>query len=101
MEAAREAGALAIFLASPREAGEWLKAELRPGDAVLLKASRGVGLEQALRLFASTTTYDPRSDGMLLLHASHRSRMRRSMTLVAAVVRARNATRMTMPRERL
>ncbi len=50
VEAAREAGALAIFLASPLEAGEWLKAELRPGDAVLLKASRGVGLEQALRV---------------------------------------------------
>jgi UDP-N-acetylmuramoyl-tripeptide--D-alanyl-D-alanine ligase len=50
VEAARESGALAIFLASPLEAGEWLKAELRPGDAVLLKASRGVGLEQALRV---------------------------------------------------
>jgi UDP-N-acetylmuramoyl-tripeptide--D-alanyl-D-alanine ligase len=50
VEAAREAGALTIFLASPLEAGEWLKAELRPGDAVLLKASRGVGLEQALRV---------------------------------------------------
>jgi UDP-N-acetylmuramoyl-tripeptide--D-alanyl-D-alanine ligase len=49
VEAAREAGALAIFLASPQEAGEWLKAGLREGDAVLLKASRGVGLEQALR----------------------------------------------------
>jgi UDP-N-acetylmuramoyl-tripeptide--D-alanyl-D-alanine ligase len=41
---------LAIFLASPEEAGEWLKAELRKDDAVLLKASRGVGLEQALRV---------------------------------------------------
>jgi UDP-N-acetylmuramoyl-tripeptide--D-alanyl-D-alanine ligase len=49
VEAAREAGALAIFLASPLEAGEWLRAELRDGDAVLLKASRGIGLEQALR----------------------------------------------------
>jgi UDP-N-acetylmuramoyl-tripeptide--D-alanyl-D-alanine ligase len=49
VEAAREAGALALFLASPLEAGEWLKAELRSGDAALLKASRGVGLEQALR----------------------------------------------------
>jgi UDP-N-acetylmuramoyl-tripeptide--D-alanyl-D-alanine ligase len=50
VEAAREAGALALFLPSPLEAGEWLKAELRAGDAVLLKASRGVGLEQALRV---------------------------------------------------
>jgi UDP-N-acetylmuramoyl-tripeptide--D-alanyl-D-alanine ligase len=49
VEAARDAGALAIFLASPQEAGKWLKVELRDGDAVLLKASRGVGLEQALR----------------------------------------------------
>jgi UDP-N-acetylmuramoyl-tripeptide--D-alanyl-D-alanine ligase len=50
VEGAREAGALAIFLTLPLEAGEWLKAELRPGDAALLKASRGVGLEQALRI---------------------------------------------------
>jgi len=50
VEAAREAGALALFLPSSLEAGEWLKAELRAGDAVLLKASRGVGLEQALRV---------------------------------------------------
>ena len=48
VDAAREAGALAIFLPSPQEAGEWLKGELRANDAVLLKASRGVGLEQAL-----------------------------------------------------
>jgi UDP-N-acetylmuramoyl-tripeptide--D-alanyl-D-alanine ligase len=54
VEAAREAGALSLFLNSPLEAGEWLKAELRAGDAVLLKASRGVGLEQALRLLTST-----------------------------------------------
>ena len=50
VEGAREAGALAIFLPLPLEAGKWLKAELRPGDAALLKASRGVGLEQALRV---------------------------------------------------
>src|SRR3984957_8773876 len=49
VQAAREAGALAIFLTSPEEAGEWLKAELRKDDAALLKASRGVGLERALR----------------------------------------------------
>ena len=41
---------MAIFLASPEEAGDWLKAELREDDAVLLKASRGVGLERALRV---------------------------------------------------
>jgi UDP-N-acetylmuramoyl-tripeptide--D-alanyl-D-alanine ligase len=48
VEAAHEAGALAIFLSTPEKAGDWLKAELRPGDAALLKASRGVGLEKAL-----------------------------------------------------
>ena len=38
----------AIFVATPEEAGAWLKENLRPGDAVLLKASRGVRLERAL-----------------------------------------------------
>ena len=37
-----------IFVETPQAAGEWLKANLRAGDAVLLKASRGVRLEQAL-----------------------------------------------------
>jgi UDP-N-acetylmuramoyl-tripeptide--D-alanyl-D-alanine ligase len=48
VEGAREAGARGIFVESPAEAGEWLRSELKPGDAVLLKASRGVRLEQAL-----------------------------------------------------
>ena len=48
VEGARQAGALALFLPSPLEAGNWLQAEIREGDAVLLKASRGVGLERAL-----------------------------------------------------
>ena len=43
----------AIFLDTPHAAGEWLKANLRPGDAVLLKASRGVRLEQALAVMTS------------------------------------------------
>jgi UDP-N-acetylmuramoyl-tripeptide--D-alanyl-D-alanine ligase len=45
---AKAAGAEAIFVATPEEAGEWLKKNLRAGDAVLLKASRGVRLERAL-----------------------------------------------------
>ena len=45
---AAKAGTTALFLETPREAGEWLKENLREGDAVLLKASRGVRLEQAL-----------------------------------------------------
>ncbi len=43
------AGDGALFVESPDTAGEWLAANLRPGDAVLLKASRGVRLEGALR----------------------------------------------------
>jgi UDP-N-acetylmuramoyl-tripeptide--D-alanyl-D-alanine ligase len=38
----------ALFVATPEEAGAWLRDNLRPGDAVLLKASRGVKLERAL-----------------------------------------------------
>ncbi len=37
-----------IFVETPQAAGEWLKVNLRSGDVVLLKASRGVRLEQAL-----------------------------------------------------
>ena len=48
VEGARQQGALALFLATPEEAGVWLSGELREGDVVVLKASRGVGLERAL-----------------------------------------------------
>ncbi len=48
----------AIFLATPEEAGAWLDAHLSPGDAVLLKASRGVRLEEALRALRSAPTQD-------------------------------------------
>jgi UDP-N-acetylmuramoyl-tripeptide--D-alanyl-D-alanine ligase len=41
-------GRQALFVDSPQQAGSWLREHLRPGDAVLLKASRGVRLEQAL-----------------------------------------------------
>ena len=47
-EGARQAGVEALFVQSPAEAGAWLRSQLKPGDAVLLKASRGVRLEQAL-----------------------------------------------------
>ncbi len=46
--AAKRMGGEALFVASPEEAGEWLLANLRAGDVVLLKASRGVKLEKAL-----------------------------------------------------
>jgi UDP-N-acetylmuramoyl-tripeptide--D-alanyl-D-alanine ligase len=48
VEAASAAGMKAEFVATPEEAGEWLARETREGDAVLLKASRGVKLEKAL-----------------------------------------------------
>lgn len=49
-EGACGAGAQAQFVETPEQAGEWLARNLRPGDAVLLKASRGVKLERALEM---------------------------------------------------
>ena len=51
VEAALAAGMKAEFVATPEEAGEWLAHEARDGDAVLLKASRGVKLEKALEVW--------------------------------------------------
>jgi UDP-N-acetylmuramoyl-tripeptide--D-alanyl-D-alanine ligase len=48
VEGARSRGVSAIFVETPEAAADWLCAELRPGDVVLLKASRGVRLERAL-----------------------------------------------------
>ncbi len=48
VEGARQAGMRAEFVATPEDAGEWLARETRDGDVALLKASRGVKLEQAL-----------------------------------------------------
>jgi UDP-N-acetylmuramoyl-tripeptide--D-alanyl-D-alanine ligase len=50
VEGAAQNGIDASFVATPEEAGTWLKENLRPGDAVLLKASRGVRLERAMAL---------------------------------------------------
>jgi UDP-N-acetylmuramoyl-tripeptide--D-alanyl-D-alanine ligase len=50
VEGATRSGTEAWFVATPDEAGAWLRENLRPGDAVLLKASRGVRLERALEL---------------------------------------------------
>jgi len=51
VDAARQNGAQALFVDTPEAAGEWLREHLIPGDAVLLKASRGVRLERALDTF--------------------------------------------------
>ena len=57
VDAAKQAGMRAEFVAAPEEAGEWLARETRDGDVVLLKASRGVKLERALE------TWKARRDG--------------------------------------
>jgi UDP-N-acetylmuramoyl-tripeptide--D-alanyl-D-alanine ligase len=57
VEAAREAGMAAEFVATPEEAGEWLAREARDGDVVLLKASRGVKLEKALETWERMTDF--------------------------------------------
>ena len=48
VNSAQEHGVHAHFVESPEAAGEWLSLAIRPGDAVLMKASRGVRLERAL-----------------------------------------------------
>lgn len=48
VEAASGGGSQAQYMEKPEEAGERLARELRPGDAVLFKASRSVRLERAL-----------------------------------------------------
>lgn len=54
VDGARESGVPAEFVSTPEEAGEWLKREIKPGDVVLLKASRGVRLERALEKWSSS-----------------------------------------------
>jgi len=48
VKAALKGDVAAQFLETPELAGEWLTKNVREGDAVLLKASRGVRLERAL-----------------------------------------------------
>ncbi len=51
VDAAQRSGVEALFCATPEDAGKWIRANLLPGDAVLLKGSRGVRLERALAMF--------------------------------------------------
>jgi UDP-N-acetylmuramoyl-tripeptide--D-alanyl-D-alanine ligase len=46
--AASEGGVAALFLPDAEAAGRWLKQNLRKGDVVLVKGSRGVHLERAI-----------------------------------------------------
>jgi len=46
--AAQNGNVEALFMTTPEEAAAWMRANVRPGDVVLLKASRGVRLERAL-----------------------------------------------------
>ena len=50
-EAASAAGVKAAHVASYREAADALLSQMRPGDALLVKASRGMALEKALEIF--------------------------------------------------
>lgn len=52
VDAALAGGAHAKFVDTPEAAGEWMRENLREGDVVLLKASRGVKLERALEALA-------------------------------------------------
>jgi UDP-N-acetylmuramoyl-tripeptide--D-alanyl-D-alanine ligase len=60
VEAASGAGAQAQYMEMPEEAGERLARELRPGDAILFKASRSVKLERALEILQQKTEALPR-----------------------------------------
>jgi UDP-N-acetylmuramoyl-tripeptide--D-alanyl-D-alanine ligase len=57
VHAAKDDGVEGVFVADAEAAGEWMQKNVRAGDAVLLKASRGVRLERAL---AGLTAEPPR-----------------------------------------
>ncbi len=47
-------GVEVVFVETAQEAGAWMLANVRAGDAVLLKGSRGVRLERALEMLGGT-----------------------------------------------
>jgi UDP-N-acetylmuramoyl-tripeptide--D-alanyl-D-alanine ligase len=48
--AACAGGVAALFLPDAEEAGSWLRSNLKPGDVVLVKGSRGVHLERTIAM---------------------------------------------------
>jgi len=65
VDAARAANMRAEFVETHEQAGAWLARETRDGDVVLLKASRGVKLENALEIWKSlavTSSHAARTD---------------------------------------
>ena len=56
VEGASSAGVRAEFVSTPEDAAEWLRREVRTGDVVLLKASRGVRLERGLDVWMGKTS---------------------------------------------
>jgi UDP-N-acetylmuramoyl-tripeptide--D-alanyl-D-alanine ligase len=52
--AACRGGVASLFLPDAEAAGRWLKQTLQPGDAVLVKGSRGVHLERAIAALGGT-----------------------------------------------
>jgi UDP-N-acetylmuramoyl-tripeptide--D-alanyl-D-alanine ligase len=53
--AASAGGVPAVFLNDAESAGQWLIENLRPGDVVLVKGSRGVHLERAIEMLTNRT----------------------------------------------
>jgi UDP-N-acetylmuramoyl-tripeptide--D-alanyl-D-alanine ligase len=58
VQAASKWGVETLFVETPEAAGAWLREHLRSGDAVLLKASRGVRLERALTVLSDGEDQD-------------------------------------------
>ena len=54
--AAAAGGVASLFLPDAEAAGHWLTQNLRPGDVVLIKGSRGVHLERAIEIVRSQLT---------------------------------------------
>jgi UDP-N-acetylmuramoyl-tripeptide--D-alanyl-D-alanine ligase len=53
--AAATGGVASLFLPDAEAAGRWLSQNLRPGDVVLVKGSRGVHLERAIEAVRSAS----------------------------------------------